>query len=94
MANVIVTIREYKVLSPLTLSVVSEKTSIFRRFSSDDDIKTVEIKENDVVYRINNSFYLGQKNYEYILLDVKEEFIHNNPKIFELKVKEEAEVKK
>lgn len=95
MANVVITIREYTVKSSLTLDVVVDKSTFFRRMSGGDknDIKTVDIKENDIILRINNSFYLKRGTQEYILLEIKDNFITNNPKIFEVKEVVESVVK-
>lgn len=94
--NIFVHIREYTVKSALTLDVVADKSPLFRRLSGGDknDIHTVDVKNNDVILRINNSFYLKRGVYDYILLDIKDKFISNNPKIFELKESEVVEEKK
>lgn len=94
MSNVIITVREYIVKSQLTLNVVVEKKPIFRNIfnGKKEDVENIGIKENDKILKINNSFYLKQGDFDYILLDVKDDFIKNNPKIFELK-EVEASVK-
>jgi len=91
MPNVKIKIRKYSVQTTITLKLVMEEesnllkkvTNRFRNYGPDrDGYAKIEVKENDEILNINNSYYLKREDFEYIQLDITNDFIWDNPKIF------------